>query len=213
LTPKTVIRSSFGIFDDTFGVNYAQSYQGNRGNWPFSYPQTIGGLNLGLPEANMQNPFPVPAVSDTPLGCEQSLNVQQSSTRTPYVEESSFSIQRQLTSSLALQVAYFGLHGVKLSGQIIDNSAVVPGTDNYQDRQQWPQFPPYVLNEYNEMPSSYEGGSLKVEQRYSKNLSFLVSYTYSKAIDILDSLEAGYQGQEGCSNPTRVLGPLIARAG
>jgi len=203
LTPKTVIRSSFGIFDDTFGVNYAQSYQGNRGNWPFSYPQTVGGLNLGLPEATMQNPFPVPAVSDTPLGCEQCLNVQQSSTRTPYVEEWSLSIQRQLTSSLALQVAYFGSHGVKLSGQIIDNSAVVPGTDNYQDRQQWPQFPPYVLNEYNEMPSSYEGGSLKLEQRYSKNLSFLLSYTYSKAIDILDSLEAGYQGQEGCSNPTR----------
>ena len=203
LTPKTVLRSSFGIFDDTFGVNYAQTYQGNRGNWPFSFPQTVGGLNLGTPTAFLQNPFPSPAVSDTPLGCEQCLNAETSSTRTPYVEEWSFSIQRQLTPSLALQAAYFGSHGVKLSGQIIDNSAVIPGTDPYQDRQTWSNFPPYVLNGYNEMPSSYNGGSLKLEERYTKNLTFLFAYTYSKAIDILDSLEAGYQGQEGCSNPTR----------
>src|SRR5207253_2673403 len=32
INPKTVVRSSYGIFYDTFGLNYAQQQQGNRGN-------------------------------------------------------------------------------------------------------------------------------------------------------------------------------------
>src|SRR5260221_2386795 len=52
-----------------------------------------------------------------PLGCQQCLNIIESSSRTPYVEEWSFSIQRQLSPSWVLESAYFGSHGVKLVGQ------------------------------------------------------------------------------------------------
>jgi len=42
LTPKTVVRTSYGIFFDTFGKHYAQTQQGNRGNWPFAFPSSNG---------------------------------------------------------------------------------------------------------------------------------------------------------------------------
>lgn len=190
LDPKTVIRSSYGIFFDTFGVNYAQSQQGNRGNWPFAFPQTVSAANLGLPTTFLPNPFPGPLTgSTTPLGCAQCLEVAKSATRTPYVQEWTFSIQRQLTPSVMLQVAYFGSHGIHLSSQIIDNTAVTPGTTPYQTRQKWPQFPPYTSNGFNENVSFYDGLSLELNKQYSHNFSLLAAYTYSKAIDTMDSIQ------------------------
>ncbi|MBS1801354.1 MAG: TonB-dependent receptor [Acidobacteria bacterium] len=190
LDPKTVVRSSYGVFYDTFGINYAQSQQGNRGNWPFAFPQTVSSVNLGLPTTLLPNPFPGPLTgSPTPLGCAQCLEVARSATRTPYVQEWTFSIQRQLAPSLRLQAAYFGSHGVHLSSQIIDNTAVTPGTTPYQTRQKWPQIPPYTSNGYNQNVSFYDGLSLELNKRYSHNFSVLAAYTYSKAIDTMDSLQ------------------------
>src|SRR5207253_4019078 len=156
LTPKTVVRTSYGIFFDTFGNNYAQTQQGNRGNWPFAFPQQVTALNRTVPAAFLQNPFPGPAQgSKTPLGCQQCLNVWEPTSRTPYVQQWTFSLQRQITPTLLGEAVYFGSHGLRLSGQIIDNVAVTPGPGNFQDRQRYPQFPPFVLNGANIFPSYY----------------------------------------------------------
>ncbi|MGH9468990.1 MAG: hypothetical protein ACRD1N_01450, partial [Terriglobia bacterium] len=164
-----------------------------------------GGLNSTTPSAFLQNPFPGPPVaSNTPLGCNQCNNIQPSSTRQPYVEEWSFSVQRQLTPTLLGEADYFGAHGVKLDGQIIDNIATDPSPlGSFKSRQRWPQFPPYIMNGYKEFMSWYDGLSLKLDKHYSKNLAFLVSYTWSKAMDQSDSLGSG--GDYGLPdyNPTR----------
>src|SRR5262249_25986199 len=44
LTPNTVIRSSFGLFDALYGSNL-QGLSGVEANWPYAFPQTIAGLN------------------------------------------------------------------------------------------------------------------------------------------------------------------------
>ncbi|MGH9328389.1 MAG: TonB-dependent receptor [Terriglobia bacterium] len=204
LTPKTVVRSSYGIFDNIFGSNQ-QSYTGSRGDWPFAFEQSLGGLNTTTPDAFLQSPFPGPPVgSRTPLGCGQCANIQPSSSRQPYVQEWSFSLQRQLTPSTMVEADYFGSHGVKLSGQVIDNVATVPSpVGSYKTRQRWPQFPPYIMNNFNEFMSWYDGLSLKFERHYSKNLSLIGSYTWSKTLDQSDSLGNG--GVYGLPdyNPTR----------
>ena len=190
INPKTVVRASYGIFYDVLGET-AQDQQGNRGNWPFAFPQSEGSLNTGLPQYYLENPFSGPAQgSSTPLGCQQCLEVWPSASRTPYVQQWSLSVQRQLTSSLMLQTAYFGSHGINMSGQIVDNTAMTPGTDAYQNRQRWPEFPPYVNNGFNQFPSYYNGLSVELREQYAHSLSFLVSYTWSKAIDVADSLIA-----------------------
>jgi carboxypeptidase family protein/TonB-dependent receptor-like protein len=189
INPKTVVRAASGVFSETFGVNYAQSALGGRGNWPYTFTQTLGNLNLTLPVAFLQNPFPGPPIpSPMPLGVIQGVNTYAPTSRTGYVEEWSFTVQRQIAPSLMAEAAYFGSHGVKLDGHIVDNTAIVPGTDPYQNRQRWPNFPPYTENEYNEFSSRYDGLSLKLQKRASKNLTFLIDYTWSKTLDNVDSL-------------------------
>jgi hypothetical protein len=190
IDPKTVVRASYAMFYDVLGET-AQDQQGNRGNWPFAFPQQVASINTGVPNAYFENPFPSQAASSpVPLGCQQCLEVARSATRTPYVQQWSLSVQRQLTPSLMLQTAYFGSHGIDMSGQIVDNTALTPGTNNYQLRQRWPQFPPYVNNGFNQFPAFYDGLSVELRKTYSKSISFMVSYTWSKALDVSDSLVA-----------------------
>src|SRR5579872_3303489 len=204
LTPSTVVRSGFGIFYDVFGSNYVQTQQSPRGNWPFAFPQTITGLNSGVPTVFYPNVFLGPPTGSTvPLGCQQCLNINQSSSRTPYVEEWTFSIQHQFSPSWMLEAAYFGSHGLKLTGQIVDNTAIIPGPGPISARQKDPQFPPYVDNGFNVFPSWYDGMSLKLTKRLSYGLSFLLSYTFSKTEDISDNLSNASLGGNPTSNATR----------
>jgi hypothetical protein len=203
LTPRTVIRSAFGIFDGLYGANQ-QDPGGSIGNWPFGFPQVVTGLNTGVPDAFFANPFPGPLVgSPTPAGCNYCQNADVGSSRTPYAEEWSLSLQRQLTPSLMVELAYLGSHGLKLDSFIVDNTATLPGTGPLTDRQRWPQFPPYLLNGYREFMSWYDGFSLKVEKRQSKNLSLLISYTWSKALDQTDDLSSGNIFGQPTITPTR----------
>lgn len=208
VTPKLVVRSSGGIFFNSFSSNYVQVAQSERGNWPFSFPQNVTGLNPNFINAVWPNPFPSnPTGSPTPTTCTQCLNIEKNSSRTPYVGEWTLSVQYQLTSSVALEAAYFGSKGTKLTSQIIDNTAVAPGTTAFSNRQIYPQYAPYVLNGFNEWNSYYDGLALKLEKRFSHGLNYLVSYTYSKNIDYVDNL-SNSPGSAYTSNPTRFNGAL-----
>jgi hypothetical protein len=187
INPKTTARASYGIFKDIYGEN-SQSQQGNRGNWPYAVPDSIASENTGLPQYYMQNPFPPFTGPPTPLACEQCLEIASPVSRTPYVEEWTASVQRQLTPSMMVQAAYFGSHGIHQIGQVIDNTALYPGTDNYLNRVRWPNFPVYIGNGYNEYPSWYDGLSLELRKTYSHNLSAMLAYTYSKSMDVQDGL-------------------------
>jgi hypothetical protein len=215
LTPKTVVRTGYGIFSEAFGAS-AQGEESNHGNWPFSFSQTLGSLNTGLPTAFMDNPFSGPPVpTSTALGLAQGMNFYPATSRTGYVHEWNFSVQRQLTPSLMLETSYVGSHGLKLPSQIIDNTASSPGTDAYQNRQRW-NFPPYVENNYHESSSRYNGLSVKLDKRTSHNLTFLVAFTWQKALDNMDSLGVGVNAARphDNANPTRFnLGQFWGPAG
>jgi hypothetical protein len=204
VTPRTVIRSSFGLFYNTFGSNFIQGTQGARGNWPFAFPQALTGMNTGIPNALMPNPFgATPAGSSVPLACNQCLNVDRDSTRTPYVAEWTFSIQRKIGSDISVEADYFGSKAVKLTSQIVDNTAAYPGPGPIASRQLFPQLAPYVLNNYNEMPAWYDAATLQVSKRLSHGLQFQANYTYSKNIDLVDNISNAGLGTQPTSNPTR----------
>jgi hypothetical protein len=204
VSPKTVLRASAGVFYNSFGSNYIQASQSAAGNWPFSFPQSVSGLNASTVNAQLPDPFPgSPVGAPAPTGLSQGLNVQRNSSRTPYVEEWTGSVQQQIGSNLTVEAAYFGSKGTKLTAQIIDNTAPTAGTTPYQSRQLYPQFAPFPLNGFNEFSSYYNGGSLRVQRRYSNGLSFLLSYTYSRNIDYVDNLSSGNIFGQVTSNPTR----------
>lgn len=186
--PKTTVRGSYGVFFEDVG-DQPQSQQGNRGNWPYASPITVGSENNNLPQYFLENPFPPgSAASTTPQGCQQCLEVATNNTRTPYVQQWSLSVQRQVTPSLMWQTSYFGSHGIHEGGQIIDNTATTPGTNNYTLRQLYPAFPPYVNNGFNQFPSKYNGLSVELRKTASHGLTYLVQYTYSKSMDIMASM-------------------------
>src|SRR5215469_7474073 len=83
------------------------------------------------------------------------------------------------------------LEGTKLTAQIIDNTAVIAGPGAFSSRQLYPQYAPFILNGFNEFSSSYNGGALRIDKRFSHGLTFLVSYTYSKTLDYVDNLSNG----------------------
>ena len=205
ITPKTVVRTSYGIFSEAYGVKQ-QGDQGNHGNWPFAFAQTIGSLNLTLPTAFLANPFPGPPCCVTAAeGLTEGVNSYYSTSRVGYVHEWNFSLQRQLTPSLMLEAAYFGSHGVKLPGQIIDNTGEYPGTTPLATRTKWPDFPPYIENNYNEFSSEYNGMSLKLERHMSRNLMFLIAFTWQKTLDDSDSTRSSPDATNNPvgTNPTR----------
>jgi hypothetical protein len=211
ISPRTVVRASAGVFYDSFGANYIQAPNGPKGDWPFAFPQSVAGLNASTVNAQIPNPFPGnPVGSPTPSSaCSQCLNLDKNSSRTPYVEEWTLSLQRQIGSNLTVEGAYFGSKGNKGAAQIIDNTASSPGPAPYSSRQKFPQYSPYILNGYNEFPSWYNGASLRVQRHYSHGLSFMASYTYSKNIDYLDDLNNGGIFGQANSNPTRFNTPLF----
>jgi len=187
--PKTVVRSSYGIFFDTFGTNYAQTQQGNRGNWPFAFPQALVSLNAITPDALLPNPFPGPAQgSRTPLGCQQCLNVWKDTSRTPYVQQWTFSAQRQLSQSLKTELIYFGSHAVGVSAQMVENTAQPPGPTPVAQRRRYPNFPAYVNNGVNVYGAWHQSFSAVLDKRLSGGLSFLASYTWSKSLNHVDEL-------------------------
>ena len=187
LLRKRCIRASDGIFSDAFGVS-GQIQQGGHGSWPFAFTQELIGLNSGLPSAFLPNPFPGPPVAtSTPSGVSEGVNFDVPTSRVGYVQEWTASIQRQITPSMMFQISYAGSHGVKLPGQIIDNTAVVPGTTPVASRQRWPNFPTFIENGYNEFSSKYNGMTLRLDKRTSRNLTFLIDFTWQKTLDNSDS--------------------------
>src|SRR6202011_673668 len=94
----------------------------------------------------------------------------------------SFSVQKALSSSLMLEMAYVGASGNRLL-MTSNINAALPGTTDPTKRQ---PFGP-ALGEIRELSNSahsiYHGLQSKIEKRFSGGLYFLGSYTWSKSID------------------------------
>ena len=127
----------------------------------------------------------------------------------PTVDAWNFTVQRQVTNTLSLEVAYVGskgTHGFAGNGPNynVNPNAVGPGTDlvviddpvagthKYAgfsaatpQNNRRPLFPliPFSLDNYygNDASSTYNAFEVKVDKRFSQGLQFLSHYTYSRA--------------------------------
>src|SRR5207253_5038221 len=134
-----------------------------------------GSENTGIPTASILTAFPGPPVATaTPVGCSQCGNTDYGTSRNPYVEEWTASVQRQITPSMMFEADYFGSHGVKLEGQLLDNAGFVAGTTPLAERTRYPQYSAYIDNGYNGFMSWYDGLTAKLQRRYSHGLQFQI---------------------------------------
>jgi hypothetical protein len=119
----------------------------------------------------------------------------------PYAQHWNLNVQRSLSENLLLEVGYVGTKGTKLPRMIEGNPTVyIPGqstTDNVDQRR---LHSGCTLNEPESAceyastglisgiaNSSYNALEASLRKRFSGGLSFLASYTWSKAIDDVSS--------------------------
>jgi len=111
---------------------------------------------------------------------------------TPYAEQWHLGVERQLFSTMAVELTYAGSAGKHIIFCYNPNE-VQPGIGSLESRRLL-----QPLNRLNNMlqcdprnRSTYHSGQLKVTQRFSGGLQFLGSYTYGKALDYGGSAASG----------------------
>src|SRR5579883_732737 len=200
LGKTTVLRASVGkIYDNwaavqQLGTNY-------QGNWPSVGFVLAQNLNNPTP----QNPTPTRLASD-PLNLGAGVFPaatpfnQVNWMIDPYFKDAysvqwNFGVQRQFGNNTILEADYVGSRDSRTDSGSYRNVAVTPGPGNPQDRAPFPYITPTFFDK-SVGQASYNAFQFSLRHNVSHGLTYLVSYTYSKAENLGCD---GFFGSEGCS--------------
>ena len=186
---KMVVRGGYGVF-------YTHTVrQGREGLLGFNPPYLVDNLlQTGVSgAAAVASAAPFRLVDGYPAGLldPNSLNPltvlrrsQDADQRTPYIQQFNVGMQYELWSDVVLDVAYVGNKGTKLNGfRNLNQRAVITNPDGSQSAgaRPYPAFGDIQWME-NRVDSSYNSLQLRLEKRFSKGLSGMVSYTLGEAL-------------------------------
>jgi hypothetical protein len=99
-------------------------------------------------------------------------------------------LQHELTSNLLVELGYIGNVSHHLTGNDVSLNQVAPqlmGPGDAQARRPFPQFSNVTWINPSIGNSTYHGGFVRAEKRFSGSFSFLAHYTFSKFIDDVES--------------------------
>ena len=178
--------------------------------------RTLDSLNPAFVLASGPQVVPVPPTADAGLG--QGVFSVDRDLGSGYVQQWNASVQREVTSNLSLEVAYVGskithvgipdtnLNQLTVE-QLAQGSSLLVRVDNpyfgqvprsssigdptipvNQLMRPYPKYTTVSLYRNNVGTTFYQGAYVKLEQRFSKGLSYLVSYTRSKLEDDASSV-------------------------
>jgi outer membrane receptor protein involved in Fe transport len=119
--------------------------------------------------------------------------------RTPYIQQWTFGLQREIAPSALLEVVYIGTKGARLGRFRTFNTAlrVVTGENlgpRPGDLQSLRPFPELgrIIQRQHISNSSYHGLEIKAEKRMARSFALLASFVWSKSIDDADSPIPGF---------------------
>ncbi len=171
--PKTVFRGGYGIFWDVKLLNIHLN--------PALAPPFLTPLNFfegtdGKPTISLADPYGGRGTSPIPSATWLERNFPEG-----YMQQWSFNVQRQIAPSLGVTVGYLGSKGTHLD-RAYNINAPKPSTAFVQANRPWPTFGAITVRSPS-ASSIYHSLQASAEKKFSKGLSFLAGYTWSKAID------------------------------
>ncbi len=185
---KTVVRGGVGIF---YNVQPAgNGFLGMLFNFPFRLPQQFNSSRTA--PLTLSNPFPGPVPTTAPTNGTLTMTAIDEDFTTAYITQWGLSVQRGVGSDLVFEIGYLGSKGTHLPlNRNLNQATPGPGTTaQVQARRTYPQFGNITWIE-SVANSTYHSMELKAEKRYTKGLSLLGSYTFSKSIDNSPGISTG----------------------
>ena len=149
----------------------------------------------GLPATQLpSNDLLVPGYGAVPVGANPTLAVEffePSGRVVPYLLTFNFNVQRQLPGNAVFEIGYLTSLGHKLNApgsrsiNQVDPTRIGPG--NAQALRPFPQFSDVRVISPTIGNSNYHGVNFRIEKRHSSGIQFNANYTWSKAIDDVES--------------------------
>jgi hypothetical protein len=200
LTTKTVVRTGYGRSFNAAGVGAVWA-QNPEIDPPVQFVQNLTQPNpytTAIPTFLTSGPTPA---ATPPIGSNGRYPLPDgvsvyfffdplSSYRIPLSDAWNFTVQHRLTETFSIEAGYVGNVGRHLFLNPNRNQAV-PGPGDYDPRRPFYKYgdTQAIFSVCNCDNSSYNSLQIKAEKRVSNGLDFLVTYTFSKA---LDNGEGGY---------------------
>jgi hypothetical protein len=185
---KTAIRAGAGVF---YGSLSGNEWNTTSNFEPFAIRLTFtnndsatksNGATLSNPYHGLTGGNPFPYNGQFVSG--GSIFGASPNFRWPYTYQLNFSVQRQVTSTLAVAASYVGSlsHGLPFAVDLNYPTSAGATTSNVQARRPNPAFGA-VLSMQSGQTASYNGLQITATQRTSHHVSFNAFYVYSKTFD------------------------------
>jgi hypothetical protein len=202
LGPKTVLRAGVAKFFDNWAAT-EQVGTNDCASWPDSTELKGESLNYPtstnpLPITTYYDPFNLGSGAVIPTSASPFTAVQWNIDPTiqdAYSEQWNAGVQHTLATSTILEADYVGQHSSRLNTGGFRPGAVTPGPGDFTARSPYPYITP-TFYDMSIGKASYNAFQFKLRRSTSKGLSYIISYTWSKVINLGCD---GYFGAEGCS--------------
>jgi hypothetical protein len=196
LTHRDVIRAGFGIFLDN-SPQLNNTFEAT--NPPFLVIESFTSSKTN--PLLLSNPFPTGSLV---VGGVPSPSMGQYTAGIPTVNDWTVDFQHSFARNLLLDVGYVGNRASHFGRTMTANVPLVPGPSAIQARRPLPGFGPVRYFQFDDY-STYEALQARLEKRFSNGVSLLVSYTWSKTLDLSSEELAG--GTIDPNNLDRDYGP------
>lgn len=200
-------------FNDKLALHGAYGRFYDEWSGVMQYSQNVGGTwpSVGLLDVTPQNQTTVNYTYADPLGVGASGISQPSATpftratyyyspdlKTPYSDQWNIGIDQQIAPSTALSIAYVGSHSGRLDLGGLYNTAQYAAAGSAADVAARRRYPYITPTNYDDSTgnSNYHALQVKMNRSMRHGLAYLLSYTWSKSIDLACS---GSIGVEGCN--------------
>src|ERR1700733_11950834 len=177
---KTVFRAGFGIFTQTPLGQLAYDFLGIPLGAPYTYSNNNGGVPL------FTFPQTSPASTTAQYGGTGFYDGMSPNFKDPQTAQWNATIERQITSAMALRITYSGMNSYRMSIKE-DYNAIPPSKQPYVPSPYVDPRAPYqnwdeINYSANAGFANYQGLSIEATQRLSHGLYFQANYTWAHNI-------------------------------